>query len=556
MSNYDPNKYDPNMIISAADDKLSGNDLEGGQMVFQSALLSWVDDAREGAAGDAEQMQEAVATLWLAYAHFLAKAKQFKSATEAYEQAVTCPVAGSVGRIWLDYARFAEDRGKLKTAQDAYIRALVGKNGQRAAVHDEQDRELLWYEFLEMMRKTTPELTLDALQQAIEAEAAAEGSGAAAEPDSIMSETGTPEPDGSVAQSPPAKRIKVEDPGAAGARSPYNPASSREESKTHVVTGESVEVEAAVFAEIIQQKVLPPEVAGAWMIRDGNTTAQPPQPPLFGPSPPKLSDPTGKELLGADLALAVIERLLSSSGSLLLDICRGLWTLTALKEKEAKVSIDMLDKTMLTESERLDANLEARLSVAGAAFGAVQQMNNSERQAFQSTCSQQRQSLLSGIAWEFRQLLCVQQQVLTKLDVPGFDGPTVDTSTIQLQSNICSFLHSAFYLRKRISDVPHEGMLKSQAERLRRDRGPASPSFTNNGSNNNMGQGNYNNMQAQHQNQPQQQQQHSMMGMQQGYGYPGQQQPPMQQGHMMQHQQHHHPNANANYSAPQYPYYQ
>jgi hypothetical protein len=282
------------------------------------------------------------------------------------------------------------------------------------------------------------------------------------------------------------------------------------------------------------------------MIRDGNTIAQPPQPPLFGPSPPKLSDPTGKELLGADLALAVIERLLTSSGSLLLDICRGLWTLTALKEKEAKVSIDMLDKTMLTESERLDANLEARLSVAGAAFGAVQQMNNSERHAFQSTCSQQRQSLLSGIAWEFRQLLCVQQQVLTKLDVPGFEGPTVDTSTIQLQSSICSFLHSAFYLRKRISDVPHEGMLKSQAERLRRDRGPASPSFTNN----NMVQGNYNSMQAQHQNQPQQQhQQHSMMGMQQGYGYPGQ--PPMQ-GHMVQNQQH----PNPNYSAPQYPYYQ
>lgn len=533
------------MIISAADDKLSGNDLEGGQMVFQSALLSWVDDAREGAAGDAEQMQEAVATLWLAYAHFLARAKQFKSATEAYEQAVTCPVAGSVGRIWLDYARFAEDRGKLKTAQDAYIRALVGKNGQRAAVHDEQDRSLLWYEFLEMMRKTTPELTLDDLQKAIEAEAAAEGSGAAALPESVLSETG-PDPDGSFAQSPPAKRIKVEDPGA-GARSPYNPSTSREESKTHVVTGESVEVEAAVFAETIQQKSLPPEVAGAWMIRDGNTTAQPPQPPLFGPSPPKLSDPTGKELLGADLALAVIERLLSLSGSLLLDICRGLWTLTALKEKEAKVSIDMLDKTMLTESERLDANLEARLSVAGAAFGAVQQMNNSERQAFQSTCSQQRQSLLSGIAWEFRQLLCVQQQVLTKLDVPGFEGPTVDTSAIQLQSSICSFLHSAFYLRKRIGDVPHEGMLKSQAERLRRDRGPASPSFTN--SNNAMGQGNYNSMQAQHQNQPQHQQ-HSMMGMQQGYGYPGQ--PPMQQGHMMQNQQH----SNPNYIAPQYPYYQ
>jgi tetratricopeptide (TPR) repeat protein len=539
---YDPNKYDPNVVIQAADDRLSGNDLEGGQMVFQSALLSWVDDAREGAAGDAEHMREAVATLWLAYAHFLAKAKQFKSATEAYEQAVSCPVAGSVGRIWLDYARFAEDRDKLRTAQDAYIRALVGKNGQPPAVHDEQDRSLLWNEFLEMMRKTTPELTLDDLQIAVKAEAAAEGSGSAALPESVLSGE-APDSEDLFAQSPPPKRMRVDDPAAA--RSPYTPSSTQEESKTHVVTGESVEVEAAAFADIIQQKSLPPEVAGAWMIRDGNTTAQPP-PQLFGPAPPKLSDPTGKELLG-DLALPIIERLLGASGSLLLDICRGLWTMTALKEKEAKVAIAMLDKTMATESERLEANLEARLSVAGAAFGAVQQMNNSERQAFQNTCSQQRQSLLSGIAWEFRQLLCVQQQVLTKLAVPGFEGPTVDASALQLQSTICSFLHSAFYLRTRIGDKPHEGMLKSQAERLRRDRGPASP-FTNN---NSLLQGNYNMQsqpqpQSQHQNQPQHQQ-HSMMGMQQGYSYPGQ--PPMQ-GHMMQNQQH------PNYSVPQYPYYQ
>jgi hypothetical protein len=40
-----------------------------------------------------------------------------------------------------------------------------------------------------------------------------------------------------------------------------------------------------------------------------------------------------------------------------------------------------------------------------------------------------------------------------------------------------------------------------------------------------------------------------MMGMQQGYGYPGQL--PMQ-GHMMQNQQY----PNPIYSAPQYPYYQ
>jgi len=67
------------------------------------------------------------------------------------------------------------------------------------------------------------------------------------------------------------------------------------------------------------------------------------------------------------------------------------------------------------------------------------------------------------------QLLCTQQQVLTKLQVPGFDGPTVDGNALELQSRLCSYLHSAFYLRARIGEQPHQAMLKSQAERLKNE---------------------------------------------------------------------------------------
>jgi hypothetical protein len=52
--------------------------------------------------------------------------------------------------------------------------------------------------------------------------------------------------------------------------------------------------------------------------------------------------------------------------------------------------------------EELDESLETRLSVAGAASSAVQQMNDSERSAFKQSCYQQRQEALSSIAWEFR----------------------------------------------------------------------------------------------------------------------------------------------------------
>lgn len=52
--------------------------------------------------------------------------------------------------------------------------------------------------------------------------------------------------------------------------------------------------------------------------------------------------------------------------------------------------------------EQLNATLETRLSVAGAASSAVQQMNDNERNAFLQTCFQKRQEALNAIAWDFR----------------------------------------------------------------------------------------------------------------------------------------------------------
>lgn len=62
--------FDPTIIIRAADDKRKNNDLNGAQMIFMSALLDWVDSAREGQVSNPDQVREAIATLWIAYAHF------------------------------------------------------------------------------------------------------------------------------------------------------------------------------------------------------------------------------------------------------------------------------------------------------------------------------------------------------------------------------------------------------------------------------------------------------------------------------------------------------
>jgi hypothetical protein len=106
----------------------------------------------------------------------------------------------------------------------------------------------------------------------------------------------------------------------------------------------------------------------------------------------------------------------------------------------------------MNELKTLEANHHARLSVAGAASVAVQMMNDNERKGFENWCSQRRQEVLSRYAWEFRNIMCVQQIILTKLGVPGFDGPTVDTRALEFQSHICTLLHTAFFLRKNLGE--------------------------------------------------------------------------------------------------------
>lgn len=117
--------------------------------------------------------------------------------------------------------------------------------------------------------------------------------------------------------------------------------------------------------------------------------------------------------------------------------------------------------------EALEATLESRASVAGeVALASVQMINEAERTNFLAGCNQVRQQLIDGHAWQFRELLAVQQQLLTKANLPGFDGPTVDASAIAMQANVCAFMHSAFFLRARIGEKRHLAMLESQEKRL------------------------------------------------------------------------------------------
>ena len=476
---YDPEKYNPNLIIEAANEKLQQDaDWQGGQLMFQTALLQWSDDAREG--GD-EALCEALATLYMAYAHFLASAKQYKSTMEAYDSAISDPVVGKMGRVWLEYAAFCQERQKFVKAQQVYLQALVGTNGNPPAVPEEleQDRDVLWHAFWEMVKEQNnkPDMTLEELQMAVLSE---HQSAAAANvtPATVKSEPTMPNNEDHQHNDEPAyKKIKLEDGVALPPTPPHHftptPPPPLNDNKVHVVVPEAVKVQEQTFLEVLQQPDLPPEIRGAWMMVDGTGIAQPPETPLFQVSPPKLSDPSGKDLLGADLALTLTQHLLETDrGSLVLQVCRALWVMTAVHERSTADRLDRLDADLQKAVTLKEAEFASRRSVAQAAQQhAVEHIIQQERHALHQHVGVARQKLLQEMAWQSRRLLCAQQVILQKLQIPTFEeGPTVDPNRLEWQAKVCSYLHSAFYLRNRIGETTHVSMLRNQSNKLLKEQ--------------------------------------------------------------------------------------
>ena len=471
MDHNKQSTYDPNVVITAADAKLAAGDIQGGKTLYQSSLFNWVDDAQFGGSANIDQLREAIATLWISYAHYLQKGKQFKTATEAYEDATKCPVSGRTGRIWLDYARFLEDRGKVRSAQQVYLRALVGdksKNETEGHVQDEQDQNLLWSEFLTMMQTKQPNLTLAALKEAVQKEHTNAIKSEAAKPD----ETGSSgegmniDNDDMYDDLPLTKRPRLNSNDNIGIKQESSN-SSTEIQRTHVVTASDVTVEETALLDITQNVKNDPLFLSTWMARDGDAPPQAPEPPLFEAAPPKLTDPSGKDFLGEELALELVQRLLEpNTGNAILEVCRGMWMLTALTEDQSSKKLKRIDDELREEYLKLRKQNDERLSVAGDAALAVRTVYEIELATFKNKCIQPRQSVLNEIAWDFRKLLWVQQQFLTKLKVPGFRGPTVDARELEYQSQICTYLHSAFFLRQRIGEAAHTTMMKSQEKRL------------------------------------------------------------------------------------------
>eukprot|EP00804_Cyclotella_cryptica_P002614 CCRYP_010445-RB/>CCRYP_010445-RB protein AED:0.08 eAED:0.08 QI:943/1/1/1/1/1/3/463/401 len=328
--------------------------------------------------------------------------------------------------------------------------------GVGPSVTNVEDQNLLWKEFLRMLQTTrkNPSLTLEELKSTVQQEwgrqpVGSMGSDAATAPVAATSDAD------STADMRPAKRSR------------WN---KKEPEEIVTITPSSIDTAANVL--FTASRNLPPDIETLWHARDGVSLPTPPEPPLFSASPPKLGDASGKDLVGNEAALNLLKMMVAktadgkSLGSALLDLCEACWMMMALKEDEAAKSVAKLEEKISSDMETLEANLEARASVAGGALKAVQQANEYERNQFLSQASMQREQLNASIAWDFRKLLYMQQILLSSAKLPGFDGPTVDSFAIAYQSKVCSVMHSAFYLRARVGEASHTTMLNKQIESL------------------------------------------------------------------------------------------
>jgi len=243
-----------------------------------------------------------------------------------------------------------------------YLRALVGDEGttnnpanEEPRVHDPADRTLLWNAFLRMMQslRKNPDLTMEDLQRAAIKERLGQASTAGDGEGTTDQREGTPLPDQQVSTSTTLFELPTnEEEGSRPAkRSRWGRQSPVVEDVEVVDAGK---IDAAAGLLYATSNNLPPEIQTLWLARDGGALPSRPEPPLFTASPPKLGDPSGKDLVGNDAALRILKLLTAkthdgkSLGSAALDLCHACWMMTAIKEEEVTKAQEALTSKIVS----------------------------------------------------------------------------------------------------------------------------------------------------------------------------------------------------------------
>lgn len=131
---------------------------------YEEAILEWTDtyadSFHDASTTQAQGAKRAIARLWIEYSRLERSLRQWKQAVTVFENAVADDVVSDIADVWVEYANFYDkERQKPAKAQRVYIRALAAVTAH--------ERPRVWNAFLQSMRQSAPDLTLEQLKEAV-----------------------------------------------------------------------------------------------------------------------------------------------------------------------------------------------------------------------------------------------------------------------------------------------------------------------------------------------------------------------------------------------------
>lgn len=414
-------------------------DAESIRTLFQEELFDWIDyyneNLKDNISIEEKSARLSIINLWIEYGIFEKSIKQYKKASQVYEDAIKEPISASSSDIFIAYANYYTEREKSSSAKKTIIRGLCMKNMSI------EDSDRLWLFFLNYMHQenNSTTLTIQQLHEAVKLQMTnIEGVLIPPSPSFI-------EKYGANGQGPTI----IDSIGTVNELSSYSLAESKEESELQSSDSNISETKEYQTSSTSYELSGPPDM------NDQNIIISPTDLPSFDYSddtmglspellirihserPPILFSAPDKEpvswgfaaLTAADTqelvnflgcSLAELSQPLSqvnARGIAYLDILESLWMMQALRERDFDAWFSELKETQNQTSTALLQNLDVARATSVSELIAKAE---AEYQQHQSHCLVQREVLHATVNRAFHKLLIQQEECLLSIGFPGF----------------------------------------------------------------------------------------------------------------------------------------
>jgi hypothetical protein len=413
-------------------------DAERIRTIFQEELFDWIDYFNENLKDDpsskeARDARSSIIHLWIEYGTFEKSLKQFKKASQVYEDAIKEPISSLSSEIFIAYANYYTEREKPSSAKKTIIRGLCSKN------IDVEDSDQLWLFFLNYMHKenNSTNLTIQQLHEAVKLQMTnVEGVLIAPSPGFLqkygVNGLGRPEVEASYdsyshAESKEESDLQVPEAYSYSEAKEYHDTGSAMDAPSASIIPPAIELD----AQSIAYRALPTfddqdDTAGLnpeLLIRLHSD-----RPPILFSAPDKEPTSWGfaaltasdvqelEAFLGCPLA-AISQPIsqLNSRANVYLDVLESLWMLQALRERDFDAWFASLKESQSVASAALLQSLDIARATSVTELIAKAEADYHQHQ---NHCLVQREILHATINRAFHKLLIQQEECLLSIGFP------------------------------------------------------------------------------------------------------------------------------------------